>query len=278
MPAAAAQAQSPDRLRSELKVPDSAHVQILTLRDGSTLIGRISAVGDKSVTFDAKVGRLTIGIETIRQVKEIPASRIKDGVYWFENPNSTRLFFAPTGRMLKRGEGYFSDYEIFFPGIAYGVNDHITIGGGSSIFPIGLGDQVYFVTPKIGTEVRKDVSVAAGALIIGGIPDESTAGIVYSVGTFGPPDGSITLGLGYGFSGNTLSKNPVFVFGGEKRVTRRIALVTENYQIPNTDVNPLFSFGVRFMGEKMTADLALMNFSGSGLGIGIPYVDFVIKF
>ena len=36
--------------------------------------------------------------------------------------------------MLKKGEGYFSDYELFFPGIAYGVTDNVTIGGGFGSF------------------------------------------------------------------------------------------------------------------------------------------------
>jgi hypothetical protein len=61
-------------------------------------------------------------------------------------------------------------------------------------------------------------------------------------------------------------------------VSRRIALVSENYLLP-IDNNPIiYSFGVRFLGEKLTTDLALVNSSVGGGGIGIPYVDFVFKF
>lgn len=103
-------------------------------------------------------------------------------------------------------------------------------------------------------------------------------GIVYAVGTFGPPDASITAGLGYAFAGTTVAKNPVGMIGAEWRVSRRIGLVTENYIIPNTRLNPLYSYGVRLMGEKLTVDLALFNLRGAMAGIGLPYVDFVFRF
>jgi hypothetical protein len=106
-----------------------------------------------------------------------------------------------------------------------------------------------------------------------------TGGIGYGVGTFGDGDASATIGLGYGFAGGDIQSKPVAMVGGEARVSRRVALVTENYLLPvsNTDRQFVWSFGVRFMGEKITTDLALFNTSGSQI-IGVPYVDFVFKF
>jgi hypothetical protein len=274
-----AQAQTNRDVRSKLHVADSAELQILTLRGGSTLIGRITAIGPDSLTIDASVGRVSLAIASVADARTVSADRMKEGEYWFPNPNATRLFFAPSGRMLERGDGYVSDYEVFFPGAAYGVTDNVSIGGGMSLFPTGIDQQLYYFTPKIGGEVRENVSFALGALVVGGIPDESTVGIVYGVGTFGPPDASITAGLGYGFAGTTVARNPVAMIGGEFRVARNLALVTENYIIPDTRANPLYSYGIRLMGEKMTVDLALFNLSGEGgTGIGFPYVDFVFKF
>jgi hypothetical protein len=275
---AALRAQSPQSVATQLKVVDSAHVQILTLRDGSTLVGRVTSVGQDTVVFASSVGSLSLPVANVARVQDVPSTSMREGEYWFPNPNGTRLFFAPSGRMLARGEGYVSDYEVFFPGVAYGVTNNISIGGGTSLFPAGVSDQVYYFTPKIGGEVARNVNLAVGGLILGGIPDESTAGIVYGVGTFGPPDASITAGLGYGFAGTTVARNPVGMVGGELRVSRRIALVSENYVIPNTHANPLYSYGVRLMGEKLTVDLAMFNVSGENTGIGFPFVDFVFRF
>ena len=274
-PAGFAEAQASNDVRATMTVPDSAHIQIVTLRDGSTIFGRILAVNADTVTFQTQAGNIQLSASAIREIKEIPAADLREGEYWFPNPNSTRLFFAPSGQMLKKGEGYFSDYELFFPGIAYGVTDNVTIGGGVSLFPAAVEDQVYYVTPKIGISVADKVHVAAGVLFArthGG-----TGGIYYGVGTFGDGNASVTLGGGYGFAGGKIEAKPVGMIGGELRVSRRLGIVTENYLLPVSDNNFLYSFGLRFMGEKLTTDLALVNVSGSDV-IGIPYVDFVFRF
>ena len=67
------------------------------------------------------------------------------------------------------------------------------------------------------------------------------------------------------------------MLGAEKRISRRISIVTENYLLPVSTDNILYSFGLRFMGEKITTDLALFNVANSRI-IGIPWVDFVFRF
>jgi len=272
---ATAGAQTPTDVRAKLTVPDSAQRQILTLADGSKIFGRVESVSADSVTFQSQAGRLQLAIAQIKDVKTLGPSGSSDREDWFPNPNATRLFFAPTGKMLKQGEGYFSDYELFFPGIAYGVTDNLTIGGGMSLFPAAIEDQVYYFTPKIGISVTDKVHVAAGALVVG--TREGTGGIYYGVGTFGDGNGSVTVGAGYGFAGGKIQAKPVGMVGGELRVANRVGIVTENYLLPVSDNNLLYSFGLRFIGESITTDLALVNVSGSTI-IGIPYVDFVIRF
>jgi hypothetical protein len=141
-------AQTRPDIRSRLHVADSTELQILTLRGGSTLVGRITSIGADSLTIDASVGNVSLPISSVTEVKSVAADRMKEGEYWFPNPNSTRLFFAPSGRMLERGDGYVSDYEVFFPGAAYGVTDNVSIGGGMSLFPAGIDQQLFYFTPR----------------------------------------------------------------------------------------------------------------------------------
>jgi hypothetical protein len=259
----------------KLRVVDSTKIQVITMRDGSSLVGRIVSVGADSVDFQMGIGRVPIAVKDIREISETDSGRMHGGQYWFPNPNATRLFFAPTGQMLKQGEGYFADYQVFFPGFAYGITDNISIGGGMSLFPTGLDEQVYYVTPKVGVSFGEQLHLAAGLLFAG--TGGGTGGVYYGVGTVGDGDASATIGLGYGFAGGDIESKPVVMLGGEKRVSRRIALVTENYLLPISDDNVVYSFGIRFMGEKLTTDLAIFNVVGSGV-IGLPYVDFVFKF
>ena len=59
------------------------------------------------------------------------------------DPNYSRLLFGPTGRPLKKGDGYFSDYELAFPGVAVGITDNLSIAGGISIVPgIRIDEQL----------------------------------------------------------------------------------------------------------------------------------------
>ena len=268
-----AQERAPGRER--LRIVDSTKIQVITLRDGSSLVGRIVAVGADSVDFQTGIGRVPLAISDVREMMESDSGRMKNGSYWFPNPNVTRLFFAPTGQMLKKGEGYFSDYQLFFPGVAYGITDNISIGGGVSLFPAGLDEQVYYITPKVGASFSEKVHLSAGVLFAG--TSGGTGGVGYGVGTIGDGDASATLGLGWGFAGGEIENRPVAMVGGEKRVSRRIALVTENYLLPVSENNLVYSFGLRFMGEKLTTDLAIFNVSGSGI-IGLPFVDFVFRF
>ena len=271
-------------IRAQLVVVDSADVQVLTTTDGSTTVGRVIRVNEQDVDFRTDLGVLSIPIAKISEIRQLPATSIRNGQIWFPNPNATRLFFAPTGRMLKQGEGYFSDYYIFFPGFAYGLTDRVTVGGGMSLFPgIGMGDQIFYFTPKVGITATESFNLAAGALLVpvpweDGPDDPEMVGILYGVSTFGSPDASFTLGLGVGFVDGNLADRPMVMVGGEKRLTRRTAFVTENWIFPGAD-QPLISFGLRFFGEKLSVDLGLLNTIGEETFFpGAPYIDFVVKF
>jgi len=173
---------------ADLKIPDPDKIQIITMQGGSTLVGRITEIGEDEITFETDAGKMTLAISKIEKVKEVPAQSMKKGQLWFENPNTTRLYFAPTARMLKRGEGYFSDYMLFFPGIAYGFTDNFTFGGGMTLIPgVDIDDQVFYFTPKFGLKTSHNSNIAAGALILAlpEIDDKSPAvGILYGVGTY----------------------------------------------------------------------------------------------
>ncbi|TES92858.1 MAG: hypothetical protein E3J87_03895, partial [Candidatus Cloacimonadota bacterium] len=252
-------------IKGTLRIPDSSYIQILTTQDGSTLIGRIVEIGESEIQFESNLGKIAIPISKIIEIKEIPVSSMKEGKYWFPNPNSTRLYFAPTGRSLKKGEGYFADYYLFFTMLAVGVTDNITLSGGMSILPTDnfVEHNIFFFTPKVGLIQRDNGALSVGALMVK-LPsfedsDAASVGILYSIGTLGGPDRSITAGLGYGYVDWDLADKPMFMVGGESRVSRRVALVTENWMFPGVDQPLLISYGMRFFGKGLSVDLAFIN-------------------
>ncbi len=290
--AAPASAQDPTRAieqhRVALAPPASDSVsQLVVLRNGTTLLGRTIAIVGDSVRFASNVGTVSFALADVEEVRLVAAGDIRDGRYWFPNPNDTRLLFAPTARMLRRGEGYFSSYYVFLPGVAYGVTDRFTIGGGISLIPgVDLNDQLLYITPKIGLVDRGNVQLAAGALVAT-IPfsDDNdgfeAVGVLYGVGTTGSADRNLTLGLGFGFAGSDVESSPAVMLGGQTRVSRRFALVSENYYFPAVGDGALVSYGGRFMGERIAVDLGFFNLIGNDTGVifpGFPFIGLVFNF
>jgi hypothetical protein len=280
-------------IRESLVIPDPGDLQMLTLKDGSSMIGVITEVGQTTIKFETEMAILEVSIDRIREVKIIPASSMKDGVYWFPNPNQTRLFIGPTGRTLGAGEGYFMDIYVFFPSVAYGITKNISIGAGASLFPgVGFKNQLMYGSAKVGFGLGKYFNVAASGLIIR-LPDwddddedqdpsdttdqssQDFVGLAFAVATFGTGDASVTGGVGYGYNDKDVS-DPAVLLGGEWRFSRRLALVTENWLFPSVD-EPLISGGVRFMGEKLSVDLAFFTVLEEG-AVTLPYIDFVWNF
>ncbi len=275
-----------DDIAGDLKVPAADETQLLTLVDGSTLVGKITQVGDSEITFETKMGEMTISINKIIEVKVISSEAMKDGKYWFPNPNRTRLFFGQTGRMLKKGEGYFSDTYLFFPGIAFGITDNITFGGGMSIFPgLDFDKQLFYFTPKLGVSTNENVSLAVGALIVRVPVDDDLdsddplfVGVAYGAATLGTDDRSFSVALGYGFVEDELADKPAVMLGCDYRLSRRTAFISENWIFPGVD-DPLVSYGIRFFGEKLSVDLGFATVINEDAPFpGIPYLDFVWNF
>ena len=269
-----------------LRPPAQDQIQILTLTDGSSLHGRIVEVRDEELVFESSVGTMTISRDRIKEIREVPATAIRDGDFWFPNPNRTRMYIGPTARMQPKGTGYFADIYLFFPSVTYGFSNNFTFSAGMSIFPgLGIDEQLFYFTPKIGLAASDKLSVAASALITV-IPEWSdddfdqsrVLGIVFGVATYGTDDASITTGLGFGYVDEDFGDKPAVIVGGEYRVARRISLVSENWVLPDVDP-PLISYGVRFFGEGIAVDLAFMNVaSDDAIFPGIPILGFVWNF
>jgi hypothetical protein len=278
----ALQAQDPvsrDSVRA-----DSTRMYTMRTRDGSLFVGQLIRATVDSVYFVSAGGPITVPRSRVVELREVGRGSMRQGVYWAPNPNDTRLFFAPTGRMLAKGEGYFSDTWVFLLLFAGGLTDRITLGAGFSVFPTDdFSQNVFYVTPKVGLIQSSNFNVAAGALIgVAGIADVDAGpgGIVYTVATAGSPDASVTFGGGFVFAGSDFVDEPVMMLGGERRVSRRVSLASENYLVPSAGAG-LVSYGLRLFGERMSVDFAFANPFGADVEQrfpGWPYLAFAVKF
>lgn len=286
-------------IREKLTVPEEGRTQILELSDGSSLRGKIIEIGNDVIKFDTEMGVMIIAIDKIIDISEVSESAIKGGKIWFPNPNDTRLFFSQNGRLMEKGEGYFSLWYLFFPSVNLGLTDNFTMGVGMSIFP-GLNfsdEQFIFFTPKVGLNVGGKIDLAVSALVIrlpdfnddddAGNNDEDDLvnfdepefiGTLNLLGTVGSSDHSFTAGIGYGYAGNEWADKPYVVIGGDTRIARKVSLLAESWLLPGVKA-PLIAYGARFFGEGLAVDVAFLTaFSDDGIFPGIPFVGFAYNF
>lgn len=270
-------------------ITSSARAQeILTLRDGTTLVGRIEKQEGGKIIFRTAGG---VVIELFASdVKSIERSSgaVTGKRYRYSDPNHTRLFFAPTARTLKAGSGYFADYWVFFPTLAYAVTDRFTLYGAMSVVPgVELDDQVFFFAPKLGIIQTESFALSSGIMAVK-VPDEDIIpGIVYGVSTWGSKDRSLTVGLGWGWVRDEdeweTMDSPIVMVGGDHRVSSGIKLLTENWWLPGIEdvaEHPVLSLGIRFFGEHLAADLGFFHIVGADMeGFPfLPWVDFAYNF
>lgn len=279
-------------LRAQRVSLDSAHVSdtsvvhLLRLRDGSTLIGHVTAVAKDSVHIQTRAGAMAVARTDIREFRESPRARLKNGEYWFENPHATRLLFSPTAFPVDPGTGYFSDIYLFFVGAQYGINSRFSMGGGVSLFPTSnFGDNLFYLTPKVTLADTPHGALSLGGFLgwLGAAADEGengSLGILYGVASTGSRDTNLSLGLGWGYFGGEIAHTPVVMLGGQGRVSRRFSFISENWIVhTNGNTEGAISYGARFLGERMTVDLAFVNsLTDQHFFPGWPFVGFAVRY
>lgn len=271
---------SPQPARAQAPAPHAPAAQTgdietheLILKDGSRLFGRVESETDEQVVFRTQSGAtITASRQEIVSLKLVKG-RIERGEFVRADAHRSRLFFAPTGRSLEKGQVSVGVFEFIAPFIQVGVTDDFSIGGGTPlVFGIEDFDRPFWITPKYRIINSDKVQAALGVLHVFDTSEGDSAGIAYGVGTFGSSDNAITAGAGVAYSGD--SRGGLVMLGGERRVRRSMKLITENYIWQ--DGGGILSGGVRFMGERLSADLGLAMPIGEGFVF--PVVNFVYVF
>jgi hypothetical protein len=251
-------------------------------RDRSVLIGTLIRETEERVVIRIDgVGEVTIERDNIRSIQVIPPERIRNGEYWFENPQSTRYFFAPNALPLRKGKGYYQNVWIFFNNVNYGVTDHFSIGAGTvPVFLFGTLSIPIWVLPKFSIPLGDDLYLGAGGLLGGVIGEDSQGfGLLYSTLTYGNRDRNLTAGFGYGYAGTEWSDTPLVNLSGIYRTGRTVYLLGEIYFAPGVEGSGFAIGGLRWSPERFAVDFGLARpLSDAGGIIGVPWLGISIPF
>lgn len=259
---------------------DSSKIVKITLTDNSVLIGKILSRNDSIIVFKSTSGlQAEIKSDLIKETEYLKGE-IQNGKYIRYDPSGSRLFFSSTARTPKAGSGYFSVYELLFPFFSISATDFLMISGGMSIIP-GATEQLIFIAPKIRFFNSENFCAAGGVLYINITDDVDDAFLGYGVFTIGTQRGGFTVGYGTNISkngGDDLSG--LLILGGDVQLSNSVKLISENYIPIGTDEsNIIYSFGIRFFGDNISADLGFFGVTEESSGWPfIPWVGFSYNF
>jgi hypothetical protein len=298
----------------EMKVDgDSIRLYKVVLSDGSQFTGEILSMDSAIISMKSGVIlRIDIPRNAIKKIERINnevsagTKSIKSKSDWISNPHATRYYFAPSAVPLSKGEGYYQNAYLLVNSVNYGFSDHFSLGGGFEFLTTFSEefDPIFFVTPKTGFKVSKNLYLGAGALIgsLGALADDNNEKLLalgYGIATYGNLDHNLSLAVGNGFMASKYESRPMITFCGMTRISNKFSLITENWFVPYKDkifnwnevtnqsditFEPkylsLFSYGIRYFGPKFSFDFGLINNKDLAkvLLVGVPYIDIVLKF
>ncbi|HVQ42373.1 MAG TPA: hypothetical protein VMS54_09205 [Vicinamibacterales bacterium] len=168
-----------------------------------------------------------------------------------EDAVASKLFYAPTGRMMKRGDVYVAVDAFFIGAVHVGITDRFSIGVGRPLIP---ALNTTWITPKFQVYENDRAAVATGVLHLFA-PGFGMGGVGYGVATIGSRDNAVTAGMGwfYGKDDDGMHVGtPVLIIGGEHRLTRGSKFITENYVFSHGAV---LSAGARILKRNVSVEV-----------------------
>ena len=252
----------------------------LQLNDGQLIKGIL--LKETQTHYHIKIATADLIIISKSAVKTLEVdsnSTVKhNGEIWNKDPNSTRYFYSPSAFLLEKGDGYFSQKELFFSSIGYGVSDNLSVQIGSILPLMILGSEStnVILAAKTGFSPNEKVHLAAGA-----------QAFIFSAGSLLLPFGVVTLGdqdmnlsLNYArpiFSSETDLVNNIMSLSGNIRLSKNVALITENFLFNDEFGNIMFAGGgIRMMGKNIAFDVGAFSVLDSL--IPIPWLDVTYNF
>lgn len=264
----------------------------ITMNDGSVVSGKLISDTEREIVIQSgSMGEIRLEKSNIGSMAVVSATDQKAGGIWFANPNPSKYLLGSSAIPLEKKTGYYQNTWIFVNSACYALTDNISIAGGFEILSIlagGEGPFAFFINPKASFKIAENFYGGANVLYANTLRTVDEFGGLATLNgffTYGNTNNNITAAVGWGWADGEFSSKPIFSLSGMTRVSKRIALISENWILP---VNPdddkslygVFSYGIRFLGEKTSIDLAFINNPdiAETLVIGVPWLDFTINF
>ena len=257
-----ATAQQDDYYRKQPKPGKQAvrPVYTIVLRDGTELRGEVLRQDSvEAVIRTRNLGEVRLRADQIIRIEQQDLQGEPGGTYANLFPQTMRL--APTAFQAEQGRVYFRSHLLYVSQFDYGITDNWSVG--TSFFTV-VPTSLFSLNTKVSFPVSNRVRLGVQAQYVGVRFDRNVEGITYLQGivTTGDRQNNTTLGLGWGVSNGSLSRNVIGTFGLVRKVSSKLSFITENFVLfggsgsRTVDFAGLLSGGVRFDRRRHAFDVA----------------------
>lgn len=266
----------------------------VVLKDSTVIVGKAMQQRAQHFVILADDGqRYLLEYDVVDEIKDLPYFKTKEKQ---SNSNYANYLFTPSGYTLQQGAANFHNTNLYYNAIEVGIMDWLSMSAG---FDIGFANSLrssrpikdnsyFFGSIKASYKATDKWNVAIGSYFMRPnsywelVPDSTTL-MPFVINTFGSKETNISFGIAIPRQEQFTNKL-VYSFSGVARVMKQFALITDNWIKPvsytergltTVDIietyEPHLSMGVRYLGERLTIDIA-GSYRGKGpRGTGRSY-------
>ncbi len=267
-----------DTLSIQQKVTDSTQeVTMVSIqyRDGQEVIAELIKETETTLVLLFGGGsKITVAKNSLKSFeRNVKVQRDHSGELRYEDPAESRYLYATSGFMLPKGKVIFSQKELIFSSVHFGVTDNLTLQIGS-VLPLLLSGESetnnLILGLKRGGRLMERLSIAGGLQMF--VFNNEALVIPFGVLTLGKEGAHVSFNIGAPtvkvFSDDKESKLLLNI-SGKKRLSKSVALVGEIWRVEKT---LLYAPAVRFMGKQFSTDLGFVL--TKEMPIPFPWLDF----
>jgi len=261
------------------QVFETGAVYEIILYNKTVLVGIVTEFSSGQVTIETTAGTFTVMLKDIRKIKGGPERKSETNLDWYASPKRGNYLYAPSSIPMDPNEFNYQNSFVVINSLNYGVTNSLVIGGGFEFISLLLEEPIYYLIPRFTFPVSQNWHAGIGVLILSIPALDINLANLYGMATYGNADRNFTIGLGYGYSNKSLSYLPTLNLSAIFRLSRKIALITENWYVQN---DYMLSYGMRLMFKRIALDFTFLNnheiaYQEGGPSLGIPFVTFMIR-
>lgn len=269
--------------QSDHGVQDTVKRVDVYLRDKTKITGVI-IWRDKDQTIVVTEKSDTIRVPKRDLLGVVPFNEKLQGQY--KNIFAYKYFISNSSIPVEKGSWHYSNQDLFFNSVHYGVNKNLTAGLSVSAF------IQFYAAPKIKYCLNPEnkYKIALNAQYTHVLDWTSNERSTYTFTfaqvliTNGNEENNITVGLGKPIKNDWVSIDYFATLAFTKRISKRFSFISDNSLLTssnNSAVAYLFSAGVRINRKNHAFDLGVFTpplaFNFSNVIIPIPFLSYSLK-